>query len=375
MLALYVHVPFCRSKCAYCDFYSLPESSQTDAYVEALIREIHLRGSLWGAKISTIYFGGGTPSCLKPESLAAVLNECGRFFSWDSNIECTLEANPGTVNKQYLESVRSLGINRLSIGLQAAQDSHLRRLGRGHTVADFLRALEDARAAGFTNISVDAIYGLPEQTCEDYLETLDFIASSGVEHVSVYALQVEQNTPFHELWSRGKLTVPDDDFVADMMLAGRDFLVKRGFRHYEISNFSLPGFESRHNTTYWRNEEYLGLGPSAASYIAGRRFVNVADLSAYRATLADARLPLASCERLDPEQGMAETFILGLRMLNEGVNRQSFKDRYGVDPFVHYQKVVEKWRDLGFLEVTPELIRLTPKAIPVASQIQLAFLP
>lgn len=350
-------------------------STQTDAYVEALVREVNLRGSLWGGKLNTFYCGGGTPSCLEPELLAAVLKECGRFFSWDSNTEFTLEANPGTINSRYLESIRSLGINRLSIGLQAAQDGHLRRLGRGHSVADCARALEDARAAGFNNISVDAIYGLPQQTCADYMDTLDFIVLSGAEHVSVYALQVEPNTPFYELWSQGKLTVPDDDVVAEMMLMGRDFLLKRGYGQYEISNYALPGFESRHNITYWRNQEYLGLGPSAASYINGRRFVNVADLTAYTSKLAVGQLPLASCECLDQERGMAETVILGLRLLNEGVNRRSFMDRYGVDPLTHYQQVIEKWRDLGYLEVTSELIRLTAKAVPVASQIQLSFLP
>lgn len=375
MLALYVHVPFCRSKCAYCDFFSVPVLSQTKAYVAALIKEVDLRGRLWGSKLNTFYFGGGTPSCLEPELLAAVLNECGRFFSWDSSTEFTLEANPGTVDRQYLEYIRSLGVNRLSIGLQAAQDNHLRRIGRGHSVADFTRALKDARAAGFTNISVDAIYGLPEQTCEDYRETLDFITSSGAEHVSVYALQVEVNTPFYELRSQGKLAVPDDDAVADMMLMGREYLTGQGYSQYEISNYARPGFESRHNITYWKNQEYLGLGPSAASYIGGRRFVNVADLDSYANALANDRLPVASCECLDRERGMAETIILGLRLLSEGVNRQSFNDRYDIDPVVHYQKIIDKWCDLGFLEVTPELIRLTAKAVPVASQIQLAFLP
>ncbi|KAF0197757.1 MAG: oxygen-independent coproporphyrinogen III oxidase [Bacillota bacterium] len=375
MLALYVHVPFCRSKCAYCDFFSLPISSQTDAYAEALIREVNFKGSSWGGKLNTFYFGGGTPSCLEPELLAAVLNECGRFFSWDCNTEFTVEVNPGTVNRRYLEYIRSLGVNRLSIGLQAAQDSHLRRLGRGHSVAEFSRALEDARSAGFVNVSIDAIYGLPEQTCVDYMETLDFVVSSGAEHVSVYALQVESNTPFYERWSQGKLIVPDDDAVAEMMLKGRDFLLKQGYSQYEISNFALPGFESRHNMTYWRNQEYLGLGPSAASYIGGRRFVNIADLSAYTNTLAAGKLPLASCECLDQERSMAETVILGLRMLNEGVNRQTFKKRYGVDPLRHYQQIIDKWCNLGFLEFTPDLIRLTAKAVPVASQIQLTFLP
>lgn len=376
MSALYIHVPFCLSKCAYCDFYSVGMDHQlVDVYIKSLLCELELKGRLWGGALNTIYFGGGTPSCLEPELVAAALSQCGRFFSWSRDTEVTFEANPGSICKDYLERISSLGVNRLSIGLQSAQSHHLRRLGRRHTLDDFLQAIEDAKAIGLNNISADAIYGLPLQTCAEYLETLRVITAAGVQHVSVYALQVEPNTPFHDLYSQGKLSVPTDEEVVEMMLKGREYLLLQGYNQYEISNFARPGFESRHNITYWRNEEYLGVGPGAASYITGRRFVNVADLSRYAEMLSIGYLPTGSCEHLDFEHSMGETMILGLRLTIEGVSRERFKERYGVDPLLQYKQAIDKWSDLGYLEVTPEAIRLTEKALPVASQVQVAFLP
>lgn len=373
---LYIHVPLCKSKCVYCDFYSLPESDAlAAAYVESLLAEIKLKGQIWGGPVETVYFGGGTPSCLSLEQAAAILKECGRFFSWCQDAEVTFEINPGTVDAEYLRGLRALGVNRLSIGLQAHQDHHLLRLGRAHHVADFSHAVESVQRAGFSNFSVDAIYGLPEQTLQEYLKTLACITESGATHVSVYALQVEPNTPLYSEVAEGRIVVPDEDLVAEMMLTGRELLLARGYVHYEISNYALPGHYARHNTLYWRNHDYVGLGPGASSYIAGRRFSNIPDLATYSLLVRDARMPVAACERVKQAEAMAETMMLGLRMLDEGVNRTEFARRFGRDPVEVYGAEIEKHLALGLLDVSGSSVRLTSRGFPIASQVQISFLP
>lgn len=376
MRGLYIHVPLCRSKCAYCDFYSLPAiKARAEMYVESVLGEIKLKGQLFGGPVDSVYFGGGTPSCLLAEQVAAVLKECGRFFSWGESAEVTFECNPGTVDAKYLTSLKRLGVNRLSLGLQAAQDHHLKGLGRAHLFADFLRAVRDIRQAGFVNFNVDAMYGLPRQTLSEYLETLNEIIESRAPHVSAYALQVEPGTPLAADVANGRVMVPEEDYVAEMMLAGREYLLKRGYVHYEISNYALPNYFARHNTIYWQNQEYVGIGPVAASYLDGRRFTNVADLTAYREILQKDRLPVACCEQVSATVAMAETMMLGLRMLDEGVNRGEFANRYGQDPVEAYPAVIQKHLEQGLIEVSDTSVRLTCRGFPVASQVQMSFLP
>lgn len=371
-----MHVPFCLSKCAYCDFYSCQMSAEGVAvYLQGLKRELKVKGELWGGLVDTVYLGGGTPSILDTEVMAAVLAECGRFFPWSFSAEVTLEANPGTVSKCSLARMYALGINRLSIGLQAAQAHHLTRLGRIHGLTAFYEAMRNAQEVGFTNISVDAMYGLPRQTTAEYIETLACICNSGATHVSAYALQVEPHTPFYIQWEQGELVVPADEEVAEMMLAGREYLLSRGFEQYEISNFAKPGSASCHNLTYWRNQPYIGLGPSAASYVNGRRFVNVSDLTSYSNLLQGHRLPVASCEHLGRHTEMAETAILGLRLLNEGIDLRLFYERFGVNAIEHFEEPISHWEQQGYLLVDELSIRLTLKALPVASQVQMSFLP
>ena len=372
---LYLHVPLCASKCLYCDFYSLPVAEDVAAkYLESVVQEIALRGKLWGGAVQTIYFGGGTPSCLSLTQVATILWECSRFFTWPRGCEVTFEINPNRLGIDYLRGLKSLGITRLSVGLQAIQPHHLVLLQRLHTASDFSRLSEDIRNAGFDNYSIDALYGFPEQTLTDYLHTLQAIVASGAKHVSAYALQLEPHTPLAHAVAEGVLSIPEEDEVADMMLAGRDYLLAQGFSHYELSNFAAPGFESRHNNLYWRNEEYIGLGPGAASYIAGRRCSNVADLDHYARTLGLGRLPVHYCERLQAPRQMGETMMLGLRMLWEGVNRERFAERFGCDCVDAYSQIIARFVRMGFLEVTPHAVRLTAAGMPIASQIQMSFL-
>lgn len=372
---LYLHVPLCASKCLYCDFYSLPVTEDVaDKYLEAVVQEIVLRGEMWGGRIQTVYFGGGTPSCLSLTQVATILKECSRFFTWGRDCEVTFEVNPNRLGLDYLRGLKSLGVTRLSVGLQAIQPQHLVLLRRRHTARDFYCLCEDIRCAGFDNYSIDALYGFPEQTLADYVHTLQAIVASGAKHVSAYALQLEPHTPLAHAVAEGILSIPEEDEVADMMLAGRDYLVAQGFSHYELSNFAAPAFESRHNSLYWRNEEYIGLGPGAASYIAERRCSNVADLDRYAYTLGQGCLPVYYCERLEPARQMGETMMLGLRMLQEGVNRGRFVERFGCDCVDVYSQIVERLVRHRLLEVTPQAVRLTAAGFPLASQIQMQFL-
>ncbi|MBS3984746.1 MAG: radical SAM family heme chaperone HemW [Selenomonadales bacterium] len=372
---LYLHVPLCVSKCLYCDFYSLPLAADVAAkYLEAVVQEIRLKGELWGGPVQTVYFGGGTPSCLSLTQVANILGECGRFFTQSPDCEVTFEVNPATADLDYLRALAALGVTRLSIGLQSATPTRLMALGRSHTCEDFFRLVRESQAAGFGNFSVDAMYGLPGQTTGEYLETLETIVNTGAPHVSVYSLQVEPNTPLAGQVASGQVALPTDDAVADMMLAGREYLLAQGFLHYELSNFARAGYESAHNTIYWRNEEYIGLGPGAASYIAGRRLSNVPNLDDYAHTLGRGRLPVHYCEHLPVARQMGETMMLGLRMLQEGVSRERFAARFGCDPVEVYSPVIARFVRQGMLEVTTRSVRLTAAGFPLASQIQMQFL-
>ncbi len=373
---LYIHVPLCASKCIYCDFYSLPLADEVvTQYLNALTREIQLKGEIWGGPVTTVYLGGGTPSCLSLGQVAAILKECNRFFTWQHGSEMTFEINPGTISKGYLRGLKNLGITRLSVGLQTTAPRHLAILRRRHTVGDFIRVSENIAGAGFVNYSVDALYGLPGQTLAEHLSTLQAIVAAGAKHVSVYGLQVEPNTPLAQAVAQGKITLPAEDEVADMMLGGRDYLLSQGFSHYELSNFAINGYQSEHNAIYWRNEEYVGLGPAASSYIKRRRMSNAADLARYGSLLTANRLPVAACEQLDGLWEMGETMMLGLRMLSEGVNRERFRRRFGCDCVEVYSAFIAKFVAQGLLEVTPETVRLTTRSFPLANQVQMAFLP
>ncbi|MBT9176707.1 MAG: Oxygen-independent coproporphyrinogen-III oxidase-like protein YqeR [Firmicutes bacterium] len=373
---LYIHVPLCTSKCLYCDFYSLPVAEElVSQYLDAVVREIRLKGEIWGGPVSTVYFGGGTPSCLSLGQVATILRECNRFFTWKPGSEITFEINPNRGEIDYLRGLKSLGITRLSVGLQTAEPRHLTLLRRQHTVSDFYRISENIASAGFGNYSVDALYGFPEQTLDEYLCTLKTIVSAGVNHVSSYALQLEPHTPLAVEVAQGNITLPTEDEVADMMLAGRDYLVAQGLSHYELSNFAAERYESEHNTIYWENEQYIGLGPGASSFIKGRRFSNVDNLAHYAILLNANRLPVVACEQLAGLQEMGETMILGLRMLRKGVNRERFHQRFGCDCVQLYNRVVSKFVAQGLLEVTAATVRLTARGFPLANRVQMEFLP
>ena len=279
-LGLYIHIPFCRAKCIYCDFYSLPRSEDSmEDYVSALVRQL----GTWSARASeycvdTVYFGGGTPSYLGPDRLRRILDAVFQTYCVAPDAEITLEANPDSAqDAAALQQLRRAGFNRISLGMQSADDAELERIGRVHTHAQTVRAVESARTAGFDNLSLDLIYGLPEQTMARWQKNLDAAAALVPEHLSCYGLKVEEGTPlFAQRWH---FTLPDDDTQADLYLYAADFLARHGYEQYEISNFCRPGRESKHNSRYWAMREYLGFGPGAHSDFGGERFAFARDLN------------------------------------------------------------------------------------------------
>lgn len=289
-LGIYVHIPFCKSKCEYCDFYSLGGSRDrrtTDQYLQALADHIRETGRLApDYTVDTVYFGGGTPSFFGAENLEKILDELQKRFHFGADPEITLEANPDSAQDiSALRQLHDAGFDRLSLGMQSADDAELRRIGRVHTHAQTVRAVENARAAGFDNLSLDLIYGLPEQTMTRWQANLDAALALAPEHLSCYGLKVEEGTPLFA--RRERFTLPDDDAQADMYLSAVGLLARRGYEQYEISNFCRPGRASRHNSRYWTLAEYLGFGPGAHSDFGGERFALARDLDAYLAGHTD----------------------------------------------------------------------------------------
>ncbi len=374
-LGIYVHVPFCPRRCRYCDFPAqIHREDRGERFLAGLAVEARLVARVVAGRAAlTWYLGGGTPTVFSAAHLAAVAGVLRDAFPLVAGGEFTVEANPETVTRDKLLALREGGCNRLSLGVQAWDDRLLAFLGRGHTVADAIAACREARRAGFANVGIDLIYGLPGQTRRQWEETLRQALALEPEHISAYSLQVEEGTAFGRWAREGRLSggergLPDDDAVADMYLAAREILAGAGYEHYEISNFARPGFRSRHNQLYWRNQEYAGLGPGAHSHLAGRRYRNTARLDVYAAELAVGRLPVAEEEVLDERRQMSDTVILGLRLL-EGVALADFRRRFGRDLLGVYGREVEELSALGLLEVARGRLRLTERALPVANQV------
>ena len=314
-LGIYVHIPFCKSKCEYCDFYSLGGSRDrrtTDQYLQALADHIRETGRLApDYTVDTVYFGGGTPSFFGAENLEKILDELQKRFHFGADPEITLEANPDSVTPQGLKRLVRAGFNRISIGVQSDQDDMLKRLGRPHTYEQARMAVVRAREAGFANLSLDLMFGLPNQTLTGWRDTLENVLRLKPEHMSCYALKVEPNTPLWEY--RDCANLPNDDVQADMYLAASEILQDHGYEHYEISNFAKPGFRSRHNLKYWTGGEYLGFGPCAASDFAGKRFTIEPDLRAYVEGIAHHGSVLSECETIPPRERAGEYVMLRSR--------------------------------------------------------------
>jgi oxygen-independent coproporphyrinogen-3 oxidase len=358
---LYVHIPFCRQKCHYCDFPSYPLGHLASDYLKALMREAEQVKQL-KVNVGTVFVGGGTPTCLTAEELERLLAFLRRSFFITSDAEFTMEANPGTVTAEKLRILKKYGVNRLSFGVQAFQPELLRRLGRMHTVEDIYTGFALSREQGFRNINIDLMSGLPGQTLGQWEETLGKAVALGPEHIAAYGLKVEEGTPFHQQMSEGKLALPDEDTDASMVEIARDMLQSAGFQQYEISNFAKPGYQSQHNLRYWCNETYIGIGCAAWSYWDGVRRGNIRDVKEYMARIFAGKQVEAEGESVNRQQSIFETMMLGLRLI-DGVNRRKFAARYGVDPLEVYAESLRKMEGSGLLAIDEDRIYLTKQGL------------
>ncbi len=368
-LGLYIHVPFCKAKCGYCDFNSYAGREQlAEPYFSALIKEIELAAKRSRRKIDTIYFGGGTPTLIDPEYIRRALVKIVELFEQCSNCEITAECNPGTIWLEGLKKLRNAGVNRLSIGLQSADNGCLKALGRIHSFEDFAECFRNARMAGFENISIDLMYGLPNQTMKEWLHTLRCAVEFGAEHISCYSLKIEEETPF----AQRELRLPDDDTVADMYEAAVDFLKNKGYERYEISNFAKQGFESRHNLKYWRCDDFFGFGAGAFSCAEGRRFSNAAKIEEYIKSIETSGCARVSKEALSDFDKMSEFVFLGLR-LKAGISEKEFRKRYKLNIDEIFGEQIEKYTRMGFLVREEGNIRFSDRGFFVSNTILADF--
>lgn len=382
-LGVYVHVPFCPHKCFYCDFTAyIYREDRAAAYLQGVGKEAALLAAhpaTSGRRPSTLYLGGGTPTALTGAELGSLVEGISGNYDFGAVTEATVEANPETLDLDKLTRLWALGFNRISIGLQAWDDDLLDRLGRRHTVRDFLDAYRSSRRAGFTNIGVDLIFALPGQSPAQWRDSLQRVIDLQPEHISTYSLQIEEGTAFHR-WERqarfapgGPAALPDEDEAVEMYMLARASLIAAGYEHYEISNFARPGFRSRHNLIYWHNGEYLGLGPGASSHLAGRRWTNHPRLDHYRESVVHGCFPWGHVEDLTEEREMSDTVILGLRLL-EGVSLEGFSARFGRTVQQVFGDSVDRLGRSGLIRVAEGCVRLTERGLPVANRVFAEFL-
>ncbi len=387
-LSIYLHIPFCRHRCAYCDFNTYTSLDELKGrYALALAEEAMQVAGLdpqaaEGPRAAhTLFFGGGTPSLMEPADMGVILGRVRDCFAVEPDVEITMEANPGTVDQAYLEAVRTLGVNRLSFGVQSAITTELTFLEREHDFATAVEAVTWARAAGFDNLNLDLIYGVPGQSLSSWEESLRAALDLRPEHISLYCLTIEQGTPMHRRLARGDFAPPDPDLAADQYQLACAWMGERGYEHYEISNWALPGYACRHNLTYWRNGEYLGLGAGAHGHAGGYRYAVVRQPRTYIRRMAEGRadqFPLsaavAECRQVSAPEAMSDTVITQLRLLVEGLDLTAFAARFGVGFLEVYGPVVEQLLEWGLLEVQGQKLRLSERGWFLSNQVFYRFI-
>lgn len=378
-VGLYIHIPFCKHKCQYCDFKSYSgKENLIDQYIKWL--KFELKGVGEGnrldyenklddlAIVKTIYIGGGTPSFIDSKYITEILQICKENYTIGEKAEITIEVNPGTVDQEKLIAYKESGINRLSIGLQSTQDRLLEKIGRIHTYKDFVNTYQMARRVGFKNINVDLMLGLPEQSLQDLEKSLNEILELNPEHISVYSLIIEEGTPFYEKMKKGQIKLPDDEEERKMYWLVKNRLEQKGYIHYEISNFAKPGFESKHNLSCWNQEEYIGIGSSAHSYTNNVRYSNIDSIEDYIKNYEEDKGTdnFIFNEKQNKGSKMKEFMMLGLRKI-QGIHIQDFKNKFGENPIYVYRKELEKLINEDLLEIDGDIIKLTDKGIDLAN--------
>lgn len=367
-VGLYIHVPFCESKCNYCDFYSVapaPDSDQRN-YIESL--QLEMDGFPDDFSPRTVYIGGGTPSVLTPDLLAKLLNAISERIDTDKLDEYTVEVNPGTVTSERLGIMRDNGVDRISLGVQSFSDDVLSFLGRSHSSADICEAVMNITDSGIDNFSIDIIFGVPETDLETVEQDVEKALALQPAHISSYALMIAAGTRLHFLQQQGELQELDEDLVADQFELVRDKLTASGMHHYEISNFAFPGRECRHNMLYWGGGSYIGCGPSAHSHWRGVRYSNIPNLWEYNQALATGRSPWDQSEELAPRDKARETLVMWLRRL-DGVDVAEFERVSGYGPFEICRKQIEELLGSGLLQYEHGILRLSPEAVFISDSV------
>lgn len=364
-LGIYIHIPFCKQKCFYCDFCSFANKNEMqEKYVETVINEIKNITHKEKYTVTTIYLGGGTPSILNPEYIKNILQEIKSSFKILDDAEITIEINPGTVNEEKLKRYKEYGINRLSIGLQSANDKILKNIGRIHDYKQFEETFFFARKCGFKNINVDLMIGLPTQAIEDVKQTLEKIIQKNPEHISVYSLIIEEGTTIEKLINENKLQLPDEETERIMYWTVVNELKENGYNQYEISNFSKKTYESKHNTNCWKQKQYIGLGTSAHSYLNKKRYSNTNNIEEYIKNIQESNISknITIHEEQTEESTMNEYMLLGLRMI-QGININEFKQKFKTDPTIKYKEILEKLQKENLIQITKTSIKLTKQGI------------
>lgn len=373
-LSLYIHIPFCMSKCHYCDFTSFICNKDTmDKYVENLIREINLyKDKLGHYSIRTIFIGGGTPSSIDPKYIEKILKLIYENFNIDNLQEVSIEANPGTLDSYKASTYRKSGINRISLGIQTLNDKLLKNIGRIHSSQDFYKSLKILRNEGFNNINADLMFSLPGQTMEDLEYTLSEIIRMDIEHISMYSLILEEDTPLAKLYDKGVYKPIDEDLDRAMYHNAIEILKKSGYKHYEISNLTKENYQCKHNLAYWKTHPYLGLGLGSHSNIFGKRFFNYSDFKSYGLALEKNNLPIEGEEDIDHLTSIVEYMIMGLRLI-DGICKEEYKNRFGQDIHQRYGHVISENKKKGLIKENNSHIALTEKGLDLANLVEFDF--
>ena len=374
-IGLYIHIPFCRQKCLYCDFPSWAgQEDQMQRYVDALTKEIRNRSGEYSDRtVVSVFFGGGTPTTLSIPMLEQLMQALFENWNIAEDAEITTEANPGTLDREMTDALKKMGFNRLSMGVQAWQNRLLKDLGRIHTIESFQENYKAVREAGFANVNTDLMFALPNQTMADWQETVKNMIAMNPEHISAYSLILEEGTPFYDKYEKGELEPAEEDLDREMYHWAVDYLAEMGYEQYEISNFAKKDRQSRHNRIYWEAEEYLGMGLGSHSYMNGERFHNIYDLQEYIKADGDVSLLKEDVEIITEEDALAEFMFLGLR-LTEGVSFDRFRERFGQEMKNIYGSQIEELVRDGLLEEDETGIRLTRRGVDISNFVFEKFL-
>ena len=375
MLGLYIHIPFCVTKCKYCDFNSFKiDLNEKIKYLNYLGEEMKLyKEEIKNREIDSVFVGGGTPSILNENEINILFEKIKENFNIKSNAEITMECNPGTLTLNKLKAMKKSGVNRLSIGLQAVQNHHLKYIGRIHTFEEFEKNYHDAKQMGFDNINIDLMYALPNQSREDWMESLEKVVKLNPTHISAYSLILEENTELFKMYERDEFNLLDENTDIEMYEYTINYLKSHGYNQYEISNYAKDNFECKHNVLYWKCEEYVGIGASASGYFNGIRYNNICELDNYEKMILEGEKPIEWEEKLSIKDEIEESIFLGLRM-NEGIQISDFKEKYNFDFEKEYKNEIEKLSKMELIEIDNNRMKLTQKGREISNSIFVEFI-